>query len=201
MACCIFILMWVQDELNFDRYNEKVHNIYRVEEDQYYSGEVYHVTVTPYPSGPVWKEEIPEIEDACRYQWPSGMLFRYGEKAFYEGGCVAVDESFFSMFSFPLIKGDKQTLLTEPFSTVLTDETAKKYFGNEDPIGKILMVNNKYEFTIKILPIGSSFPKYFFAVSSVRTVENGSVRSVCLSPLISGNENIEKKDSSTATQP
>lgn len=148
ITATLLILLWVQDELSFDRFHENAENLYQVEEDQYYSGEVYHVTVTPYPSGPVWKEEIPEIKDACRYQWPSGMLFRYGEKAFYEGGCVAVDQSFFSMFSFPLIKGDKQTVLTEPFSTVLTDETAKKYFGNEDPIGKILMVNNKYEFTV-----------------------------------------------------
>ena len=148
ITATLLILLWVQDELSFDRFHENAENLYQVEEDQYYSGEVYHVTVTPYPSGPVWKEEIPEIKDACRYQWPSGMLFRYGEKAFYEGGCVAVDQSFFSMFSFPLIKGDKQTVLTEPFSTVLTDETAKKYFGNEDPIGKILLVNNKYEFTV-----------------------------------------------------
>jgi predicted permease len=148
ITATLLILLWVQDELSFDRFHENAENLYQVEEDQYYSGEVYHVTVTPYPSGPVWKEEIPEIKDACRYQWPSGMLFRYGEKAFYEGGCVAVDQSFFSMFSFPLIKGDKQTVLTEPFSTVLTDETAKKYFGNDDPIGKILMVNNKYEFTV-----------------------------------------------------
>ena len=148
ITATLLILLWVQDELSFDRFHENAEYLYQVEEDQYYSGEVYHVTVTPYPSGPVWKEEIPEIKDACRYQWPSGMLFRYGDKAFYEGGCVAVDQSFFSMFSFPLIKGDKQTVLTEPFSAVLTDETAKKYFGNEDPIGKILMVNNKYEFTV-----------------------------------------------------
>jgi putative ABC transport system permease protein len=148
ITATLLILLWVQDELSFDRFHVNADNLYQVEEDQYYSGEVYHVTVTPYPCGPVWKEEIPEIKDACRYQWPSGMLFRYGEKAFYEGGCVAVDQSFFSMFSFQLIKGNKQTVLTEPFSTVLTDEMAKKYFGEEDPIGKILLVNNKYEFTV-----------------------------------------------------
>jgi putative ABC transport system permease protein len=148
ITATLLILLWVQDELSFDRFHKNAENLYQVEEDQYYSGEVYHVTVTPYPSGPVWKEEIPEIKDACRYQWPSGMLFRYGENAFYESGCVAVDPSFFSMFSFQLIKGDGQTILTEPFSTVLTDETAQKYFGDEDPIGKTLMVNNKYEFTV-----------------------------------------------------
>ncbi len=148
IAATLLILLWVQDELSFDRFHENADLLYQVEEDQYYSGETYHVTVTPFPSGPVWKEEIPEIKDACRYQRPSGMLFRYGDKAFYEDGCVAVDQSFFSMFSFPLISGDKQSLLTQPYSAVLTDETARKYFGNEDPAGKILQINNKYEFTV-----------------------------------------------------
>jgi putative ABC transport system permease protein len=148
ITATLLILLWVQDELSFDRFHENADNLYQVEEDQYYSGETYHVTVTPYPSGPIWKEEIPEIKDACRYQWPSGMLFRYGDKAFYEDGCVAVDQSFFSMFSFPVLSGNKQTLLTQPYFAVLTDETAEKYFGNEDPVGKILQVNNKYEFTV-----------------------------------------------------
>lgn len=148
ITATLLILLWVQDELSYDRFHENAENLYQVEEDQYYSGEVYHVTVTPYPSGPVWKEEIPEIKEACRYQWPSSMLFRYGENAFYESGCVAVDSSFFSMFSFKLINGDKRKVLTEPFSAVLTDEIAQKYFGNEDPIGKILLANNEYEFTV-----------------------------------------------------
>ena len=56
MAASLLILLWVQDELSYDRFNKKGKHIYRVEEDQFYSGERYHVTVTPYPSGPVWKE-------------------------------------------------------------------------------------------------------------------------------------------------
>ena len=148
IAATLLILLWVQDELSFDKFHKLADRLYQVEEDQYYSGEVYHVTVTPYPSGPVWKEEIPEIENACRYQWSYGMLFNYDEKAFYEDNCLAVDSTFFSMFSFPLIKGQPDQLLREPFTTVLTIETAEKYFGDEDPIGKSLNVNNKYEFTV-----------------------------------------------------
>lgn len=148
LACALLILLWVQDELSFDRFHDHAERLYRVEEDQYYSGEVYHVTVTPYPSGPVWKEEIPEIEEACRYQWPSGMLFTYGETAFYEGGCVAVDSTFFDLFTYEFLDGNKATALTEPYSAVLTEETAEKYFGDENPIGKSLSVNNKYEFSV-----------------------------------------------------
>ena len=148
LACALLILLWVQDELSFDRFHEHAERLYRVEEDQYYSGEVYHVNVTPYPSGPVWKDEIPEIEDACRYQWPSGMLFTFGEKAFYEGGCVAVDSTFFDLFNYEFLHGNKATALTEPYSAVLTEETAEKYFGDENPIGKSLSVNNQFEFTV-----------------------------------------------------
>ncbi len=148
IAATLLILLWVQDELSFDKFHKHADRLYQVEEDQYYSGEVYHVTVTPYPSGPVWREEIPEIENACRYQWSFGMLFNYGEKAFYEDNCLAVDSTFFSMFSFPLIKGNPNQLLREPFTAVLTEKAAEKYFGDEDPIGKSLNVNNQYEFTV-----------------------------------------------------
>jgi predicted permease len=149
LACTLLILLWVQDELSYDKFHRFADRLYRVEEDQYYSGEVYHVNVTPYPSGPVWKDEIPEIEEACRYQWHGGMLFTHGEKGFYEEGCVAVDSTFFDMFTYEFLHGDKYTALTEPYSVVLTHETAEKYFGNENPVGKGLTVNHKYEFTVK----------------------------------------------------
>jgi putative ABC transport system permease protein len=148
LACALLILLWVQDELSYDRFHEYADHLYRVEENQYYSGETYHVNVTPYPSGPVWKDEIPEVEDACRFQWPSGMLFRYGENSFYEEGCVAVDSTFLDIFTFPLIKGNRNSVLSEPYSAVLTRKVAGKYFGDEDPMGKTLTVNNQYEFTV-----------------------------------------------------
>ncbi len=148
LAAALLILLWVQDELSFDKFHEHADRLYRVEEDQYYSGEVYHVNVTPYPSGPVWKDEIPEIEDACRYQWPSGMLFTYGEKAFYEGGCVAVDSTFFNLFTYDFLHGNKATALTQPYSAVLTEEAAEKYFGDENPVGKSFTANSQFEFTV-----------------------------------------------------
>jgi len=159
LACTLLILLWVQDEVSYDRFHENIDQLYRVVEDQYYSGATYHVTVTPYPSGPVWAEKIPEIREAVRLQWTGGMLFRYEDKAFYEGGMRAVDSNFFQVFTFPLVEGDPETALLEPFSMVLTEEMAEKYFGDEDPIGKSLQVN-EYQFTItglaKDLPHNSS---------------------------------------------
>lgn len=148
LACTLLILIWVQDELNFDRFHKNIEEIYRVEENQHYTGVVYHVNVTPYPSGPVWKEKIPEIAEAVRVVSLPGLLFRYGEKAFFEDNIRSVDSTIFNMFSFELLKGDPVKVLTDPYSVVLTDELANKYFGDEEPLGKIIRVN-QYAFTVK----------------------------------------------------
>ena len=100
MACCLMIALWVADELSFDRFHEAAADLYRVEEDQSYSGRVYHVTVTPYPLAPALKAEIPEVAEAARVVWFSGQLFRHGDKAFFEDSVRAVDPSFLTMFSF-----------------------------------------------------------------------------------------------------
>lgn len=80
LACCLLICIWVLDELSYDKFHQNASNLYRVEEDQDYSGRIFHVTVTPYPLAPALKEEIPEIIDATRYVWAGGQLFRYGSQ-------------------------------------------------------------------------------------------------------------------------
>ena len=162
LAASLLILLWVQDELSFERFNKDGKDIYRVEEDQFYSGERYHVTVTPYPSGPEWKDKIPEIEEQTRVQpWMPRILFRQGEKAFFESRLIAADSSFLEMFTFPLLYGDKRTVLNAPHSILLTDVLARKYFGDTNPVGKTLTLENKYEFTVtgvlKELPKNSMF--------------------------------------------
>lgn len=148
LACCIFILLWVEDELSFDRFYDDAENIYRVEEDQYYSGETYHVNVTPFPSAPAFKSDIPEIVNAARITWHS-VLIKYEENLFYESEIVAADQSYLDMFGLKFITGDKSTALSEPYSIVMTKEMCQKYFGSEeDPIGKIVTINNKYDFKV-----------------------------------------------------
>ena len=161
MACCLFIMVWVIDELSYDRFHENAQHLYRVEQDQYYSGDIYHVTVTPYPMGPGLEAEIPEIKDAARYVWMGTRLLRYQEKAFFEDGIRAVDPSFLRMFTFPLIKGDAATALDGPHSLILSQEMAQKYFGDEDPLGKAVIINNTYSFSVtgvlKEIPSNSSY--------------------------------------------
>jgi len=149
IACCLLISIWVLDELSYDRFHENADTIYRVEENQYYSQGEYHVTVTPYPIAPALKEEIPGIKDAARYVWAGGSMYRYGENAFFEYNVRAVDPSFFEIFTFPLLKGDKKKVFDSPHSLVISEKMAEKYFGHDDPIGKVITVNNQLEFTVR----------------------------------------------------
>lgn len=144
MACCLLISLWVLDELSYDKFHINAPYLYRVEENQHYSGRVFHVTVTPHGMGPAMVKEIPEIIDASRFSWTGGLLFRFEEKAFFEQSVRAVDPSFLRLFTFPLLKGDKNSALSDPQSLVISEDMAKKYFGDQDPIGKTITINNKY---------------------------------------------------------
>jgi putative ABC transport system permease protein len=157
MACCLMISLWVADELSFDRFHRAAADLYRVEEDQAYTGRVYHVTVTPHPLAPALKTEIPEIAEAARVVWFSGQLFRRGDKAFFEDSVRAVDPAFLTMLSFPLVRGDAATALAGPDAIVLTEDTARKYFGTDDVLGQTLTVNNDTD--LKVTGVLKNFPK------------------------------------------
>ncbi len=165
LACTMLIFLWVTDELNFDRFHKNADLIYRVEEDQHYSNGAYHVQVTPWPSGPVWRDQIPEIKDACRITGAGSFLFTRNEKSFYEEKVSAVDSSFFEIFSFELVKGNPKKALTQPGSIVISDEMASKYFGTEDPVGQTLLVNTKEVFQVtgvmKKMPLNSTINQDF----------------------------------------
>jgi predicted permease len=149
LACALFMLLWVQHELSYDRFHEDFDRLYRVEEDQYYSGEEpYHVNVTPFVSGPVWKDEVPEIEEQCRLAFRGGHLFTEGENKYFEDGIVVVDSTFFDMFSLPFKFGNKADVLREPNTMVITEELSTKYFGDDDPVGRTIEVNQELLFTV-----------------------------------------------------
>ncbi|HLP71546.1 MAG TPA: ABC transporter permease [Bacteroidales bacterium] len=145
LAASLLILLWVRNELSFEKFLKDAGNIYRVEEDQFYSGEKYHVTVTPFPSGPEWKEKIPEVKDQVRINRLARILFRKDDKAFFESSLIAADSTFFNVFSFEMILGNPRTALNDPYSVVLTQKLANKYFGDEDPLGKTLTLENSLQ--------------------------------------------------------
>jgi putative ABC transport system permease protein len=148
LAAAMLILLWIEDELSYDKFNVNGENIFRVEEDQFYSGRIYHVTVTPHPSGPVWKEKIPEIREQTRINRLPRILFRKDELAFYESSVYAVDSGLLRMFTLPLLVGDPATALSAPHSIVLTEKLATKYFGKTNPVGSSLTLENKYRFMV-----------------------------------------------------
>ena len=148
LAATLLILLWVQNELSYERYNLNGESIYRVEQDQNYSGELYHVTVTPHPSGPVWMEKIPEIAEQTRINRLPRILFRQGENVFFESSVIAADSGLFKMFTLPFVSGDYATALNSPYSIVLTEKLAKKYFGTTNPLGKTLTLENRYQFMV-----------------------------------------------------
>lgn len=144
MAVCFLILLWVQDELSYDRFHENADNIYRVNINDKNYGYVW--TNVSIPVGPALKDGFPEIIDAARYRDFSSLVTR-DKKKFDVIGAYA-DPSFFEIFSFPFIKGTPLTALSEPSSIVITEGMAKKFFGSEDPLGKSLKLNNDFDVTV-----------------------------------------------------
>ncbi|MCG6913970.1 ABC transporter permease [bacterium BMS3Abin03] len=148
LTSVLLIILWVQDELSWDSFQKNVNTIYLVEQDQPTSRGIFHVSVTPFPMGPALKEEIPEIKNSARYESPGTILMKYGEKVFYENEARCVDPAFLKMFTYLLIKGDIESVLSQPSSLIITEDVAKKYFGNSDPVGKTITLNDKYPFTV-----------------------------------------------------
>ena len=157
LAASLFILLWVQNELSFEKFNANAENIYRVEEDQFYSDRRYHVNVTPLPSGPVWKEKIPEIREQVRINpWLPRMLFRKDDKVFFESRIIAADSTIFRVFTFQMFMGNIETALNDPNSVVLTKTLAEKYFGKDDPLGQSLTIENNVE--VKVTGVINDLP-------------------------------------------
>jgi putative ABC transport system permease protein len=162
MACTILILLWVQYELSFDRYHENADQIYRLGLKLQTSKIKDSIASNGVPAGPILEKKFPEVLKACRFRKEEGVaVAQYKEKKFFEEDIFYADNSVFDIFSFPMINGDPKSALKTPFSVVITEDIAKKYFGNEDPMGKILIFNNEYNVTVtgvvKNIPKNSHF--------------------------------------------
>ncbi|MNS09108.1 Macrolide export ATP-binding/permease protein MacB [compost metagenome] len=143
MACCLFILFWVQDEILHDRQYDNSDRLYRVMENQHYSGnQIFTVQATPGLLAEALNKEVPEIENAVNVTWGGDYeLIRVNDKTDKERGLYA-GANFFKVFSIKLISGSAETALTSPTSIVISEKIAKKYFGSENPIGKTVQFND-----------------------------------------------------------
>ena len=147
MACALLIGLYVQDELRFDRYHAHADRTYRVvtgTESTAYEG----IAKVPAPWGLAVQEALPEVEAMVRLRFFGETLVQRGAARFYEGGAFTADPSVFDVFSFAVQRGDPATALAEPNTLVLTETVARKYFGDEDPLGQTLLFDNAREMTV-----------------------------------------------------
>ena len=143
LGSCLMILLWVQDELSFDRFHTNAPSLYRVIVQLAEPGGGSESTaVLPPNLGPALKAEFPEIRQTARHLYVGQQIVAYGEKRFYEDNVSLVDPEFIQMFSFPLRRGSAKSALSDPQSIVLTETAAARYFGPENPMGKTLRLNN-----------------------------------------------------------
>jgi len=144
MACAIMIILYVRLELSYDKYHENEDNLYRVVMTDWIG--------SPAALAEAIEMEIPEIEKAITIDYftrESGVkAFKYNDNQFNEKHFFLADPGFFDLFTFEFISGDKNTALMQPNSLVLTESTAKRYFGDDDPIGEILIYENRKDFII-----------------------------------------------------
>lgn len=143
ITCCILILLYVQDELSYDRFHEKADRIYRATTHFVVKDRIMDFASTAHVQGPMFKDEYPEVENYARFNnYGSRRIIRYEDKSYAEEKFIWVDNSVFDIFSFNLVKGNPEEALTKPNTVVITEEIAEKYFGVEDPIGKNLRIHN-----------------------------------------------------------
>jgi putative ABC transport system permease protein len=161
IACCILILSYIGYELSYDAYHDNAGQIYRLVSRRTISGKTRESTLSVAPVGPTMVEDFPEVLDAVRFSPTVKRAFRYEDKNYFQEGVFYADKSVFNVFSFELIEGDPGTALEVPFTMVLTESTAQKYFGNESPMGKIIKWDNNFDYRItgvvKNPPLNSHF--------------------------------------------
>ncbi len=147
MACAVLVWIWVKDEFSYDRFHENTNELFCVYNISHSpDGEDEFYTVNPIALGPHLEANYPEVLNSTRF-FEQPFSLGNGEKH-YTVSVVLVDASFFEMFSFPLIEGDPESVLVHPYSIVLSERAAKKYFGDKDPLGKTLLVNNSFDVTV-----------------------------------------------------
>lgn len=160
ITSALFLILYVADEISYDRYNEKADRIYRISSHITEPDDQFTWNVAQIPFGPQVVQDYPEVQSFVRFINFPRSLFKYEDKEFYEEKFFYADSTVFDIFTYKFVKGNPKAALLEPNKIVLTEKIADKYFGKSDPIGKSLIVGDKaYEVTgvIKDIPTNSHF--------------------------------------------
>lgn len=175
MASCILILLYVHDELSYDKHNDKADQIYRVTREWFNSdgSSSLHLGHVAPPIGPLLKNDFPDLLHVVRITSGGDPLVRYQDKIFQEERFYFADPDIFEVFTLPFVKGDAKAALADPRSIVITPAMAKKYFGGEDPIGKVVNVDNQVD--LKVTAVMAEIPQnshfHFDFLGSMKVLE------------------------------
>lgn len=150
IACCLLITLFIIDELTYDQYHEKSARIYRVTMESYFGGNEFKMAVTPAPMAAALINDYPEVEAVTRFSASGTWLLKReeGEENIIENRVVFADSSVFGIFTIPFIEGNPTTSLGKKNSLVLSESTAKKYFGDNSALNKTLILDNSETFTV-----------------------------------------------------
>ncbi len=164
MACCLVILLYIRDELSYDRHNTRGDRIYRVVTDR--------TARTPGILGDFIGARLPEVEEVLRIRATVGTwLFTTDEKQFYEQRVYWADGNLFDVFDVPLVRGNPEAALTAPNTMVISASMARKYFGDADPIGKVITGDHLFPFTITAImedppPYAHFHPDFYVSIAT-----------------------------------
>ncbi len=174
IASCLFILLYIFDELKFDEFNKNEDRIYRLVFNNTKTGEVS--SLMPAALFPIITNEIPDIEKGIRVSRWQKVSVAFKSNSFVEDVYFS-DNDIFDVLTFPLEEGNPENALSEPFSVVVTPSVARKYFGNSDPVGKVLKLDNNYNLNVtgvlKEIPEHSSLrPSIIVSMNSMNTIDS-----------------------------
>lgn len=175
LATCLLIMLYVLDELSYDKHNAHADRIYRVDNDMQFGGNHFVLATTPEPMAAALVHDYPEIEQAVRLRNYGGFRVRKGNENLQENRVIYADSTLFKVFTLPMIAGNPANALTDPFSVVITETTARKYFNTTDVVGRFLVINDtgslKITGVIKDLPKQSHFHFDFF-ISTNKAIQH-----------------------------
>src|SRR4051794_11172079 len=166
LATCLLILLYVLDELSYDKYNVDADRIYRINNEIKFGDNYFDIAESPGVMGPTMVAELPAIEQYTRIRWYGSFMVRKGNENLKEGRVAWGDSTLLALFTLPLLAGNPKTVLREPHSLLITESIAKKYFNRVDVVGKTMLINDTANYkiigVIKDIPAQSHFNFDFF---------------------------------------
>jgi putative ABC transport system permease protein len=174
LAFSLIIFLYAHNEISYDRFHKNADRIYRIGVRGKIADNVFNHAVTPAPLAGTVVREIPEIDNAVRIGHFGAWLVRYGSAKYNEDNIIFADSNFFQFFTFPLLKGSPEEVLRKPYSIVLSRQAVLRYFGDEDPIGKQLRIENDstyYEVTGIMEDVPENSHMHFDMVGALKTYD------------------------------